>query len=224
MSHQEGKDDLSDYTADSTTTYVNTPSTAPTPGSPVHHRTGYRRLASFNDQDTAYHGPQHSPKPSRNLQEHGLGIKNLKPLPSPSRAGLGSPETPGSRNALLSPPLVQSRREYKPVDDQTREDNGDWDDYTSRADSFQPFVADSETERLHRQTTAPTVQSFEPLGMAFNLLAIAFGAVQGDRCFWDFWGRSILVHADRDVHSQNLGVKPKRSSITAKAIGSRSLP
>ncbi|KAL8760297.1 MAG: hypothetical protein Q9184_003392, partial [Pyrenodesmia sp. 2 TL-2023] len=173
MSHQEERDNptpllrqetsnLSDYTVDSTSTFVNTPSPAArTPGSPVHHRTGYRRLASFNDADTAYHGPHHSPSSSQNLQEHGLGIKNLKSLPSPSRSGLSNHDPPSSANPLLSPPLLQSGREYKQVN-RERESDGDWDDYTSRPDPYQPFVASAETEQLRRQTTAPTAQSVDP--------------------------------------------------------------
>ena len=155
---------LSDYTVESTSTFVNTPSTAPTPGSPVHHRTGYRRLASFNNQDTAYHGPQHSPQSSRNLQEHGLGIKNLKALPSASMAGRNSPDNPAQGNPLLSPPLLKPQREYKPLQGPMTERHGEWEDYTPKSDPYQPFVADSETENLHRDTTVPTVHSFEPPG------------------------------------------------------------
>lgn len=166
---------LSDYTVDSSSTLVNTPSIAPAPGSPVHHRTGYRRIASFNDQDTAYHGPEPSPRPGHNLQEHGLGIKYLKPLPSPAEHS--SPELPASANPLLSPPSLQSRREYKPLQATTTEDPGDWDDYAPRSDPYQPFVADSETESLRKQNTAPTVQSFEPSGtdtISFNRVLAAF--------------------------------------------------
>ncbi|KAL8827537.1 MAG: hypothetical protein Q9170_006979 [Blastenia crenularia] len=153
---------LSDYTVDSTSTFVNTPATAATPGSPVHHRTAYRRLVSFNDEDTAYHGPEHSRQSSRNLQEHGLGIKNLKPLPPASPAGRSSPDTPASSNPLLSPPLLASRREFKPVNTPITEGHSDWGDYTSRPDPYTPFIADPETESLRKQTTAPTVRSFEP--------------------------------------------------------------
>ncbi|KAL9011317.1 MAG: hypothetical protein Q9173_003827 [Seirophora scorigena] len=162
---------LSDYSVDSTSTFVNTPSTAPTPGSPVHHRTGYRRIASFNNQDTSYHGPDHSPKPSRSPREHGLGIKNLNPLPSPSPSQLGftSPDPSASAKPLLSPPFLQSRGEYKPVEGQIREENGDWDD--DRADPYQPFVADSESENLRKQPTAATVQSFEPPGALADISA-----------------------------------------------------
>ncbi|KAL8943583.1 MAG: hypothetical protein Q9211_000937 [Gyalolechia sp. 1 TL-2023] len=155
---------LSDYTLDSTTTVVSTPSTAPTPGSPVHHRTSYRRIASFNDQDTAYYGPEPSPRPGRDAQEHGLGIKNLKPLPSASAAEHSSPETATSANPLLSPPLLQSRREYKPLEATITEGDGGWGEYAAKSDPYYPFVADSETENLRNQTTAPTVQSFEPSG------------------------------------------------------------
>ena len=176
MSHKAGKDipslpssqetsNLSDYTVDSTSTFVNTPNSAHTPGSPVHHRSSYRRLASFYDEDTGYHGPEPSPKPGRSLQEHGLGIKNLKPLPSSAQGGVSSPGPPASANPLLSPPLIQSPREYQPVADHIKEDNGDWGDYSSTADPYQPFVAESETEGLRKPTRAPTVQYFEPLGM-----------------------------------------------------------
>ncbi|KAI4198263.1 MAG: hypothetical protein LQ346_002803 [Caloplaca aetnensis] len=174
MSHQAEQDNptpllrqetsnLSDYTVDSNSTFVNTPSPAATPGSPVHHRTGYRRLASFNNEDTAYHGPRHSPNSSQTIQEYGLGIKNLKPLPSSSRASPGGPDAASSANPLLSPPLLQSIREHE-QDDRGREDNGNWDDYPSKPDPYQPFVANSDTEQLHRQTTVPTVQSVDPRG------------------------------------------------------------
>ncbi|KAL8650605.1 MAG: hypothetical protein Q9210_003727 [Variospora velana] len=162
----------SDYTVDSTSTFVNTPSIAPTPGSPVHHRTGYRRVASFNNQDTAYHSPDHSPKPSRD-QEHGLGIKYLKALPSPSQAGLSNPDAPASAKPLLFPPFIQSRREYKPAGEQIRDENGNWDGY--RADPYQPFVASLESQHLREQPTAPIVQSFEPPGnwLAISILALS---------------------------------------------------
>ncbi|KAL8718600.1 MAG: hypothetical protein Q9225_004285 [Loekoesia sp. 1 TL-2023] len=155
---------LSDYTVDSTSTFVNTPTTAPTPGSPVHHRTGYRRLASFSDQDTAYHGSEISPPSHKKLQEHGLGIKNLKPLPSAASPGHSNPDTPASASPLLSPPLLQSRRKYKPLQSPVTEGPGDWEEYTPRSEPYQPFVADSETENLRQQTTAPTIQSIEPSG------------------------------------------------------------
>ncbi|KAL8982561.1 MAG: hypothetical protein Q9177_005234 [Variospora cf. flavescens] len=149
----------SDYTVDSTSTFVNTPSIAPSPDSPVHHRTGYHRVASFNNQDTAYHGPDHPLNPSRD-QEHGLGIKNLEALPSSSQAGLSGPDAPASATPLLFSPFVQPREEYKPASEEIREENGNRDG--CRTDTYQPFVASSESQHLREQTTAPTVQSFEP--------------------------------------------------------------
>lgn len=159
---------LSDYTVDSTSTFVNSPSSVHTPGSPVHHRTSYRRLASFNDEDTAYHGSDNPPKPSESLQEYGLGIKNLRPLSVPPQTVVSSPSTPCSVHPLSYPPLTQSRQEYQLVSDSSKEDNGDWVDYPSEVDSSQPFVADSETEGLRNQTTAPAVQTCQPPGMSCN--------------------------------------------------------
>ncbi|KAL8972230.1 MAG: hypothetical protein Q9197_002873 [Variospora fuerteventurae] len=156
---REQPSNASDYTVDSTSSFVNTPTIAFTPDSPVHHRTGYRRVASFNNQDTAYHGPDHPLKPSRE-QEHGLGIKNLKALPSSSQASLSGPDAPASAKPLLFPPFVQPRREYKPAGEQIREENGNWDGYTT--DPYQFSVASSESQHLREQTTAPTGQSFEP--------------------------------------------------------------
>ncbi|KAL9599061.1 MAG: hypothetical protein Q9219_004095 [cf. Caloplaca sp. 3 TL-2023] len=155
---------LSDYTVDSTSTFVNTPATIPTPGSPVHHRTGYRRLVSFNDQDTVYHGPERSPEQGDRQQEHGLGIKNLNPLPSPSPTITASPTgrrrsgTSASANPLLSPPLLQSKREYKPLQTPITEGHGEWEDCSSGPDPYQPFVADAETEDLRKQTKGVTPQ------------------------------------------------------------------
>ena len=157
---------LSDYTVDSTSTVVNTPSSVHTPGSPIHHRTSYRRLASSNDHDTAYHGLDNPPKPSESLQEYGLGIKKLKALSMPSHTALSSPSTPPSVHPLSYPPLIQSRRDYQLLSDPNKEDNGEWVDYPSEADSRQPFVADSENEGLRNQTTAPAVQDFELTGMS----------------------------------------------------------
>ena len=157
---------LSDYTVDSASTVVNTPSSVHTPGSPIHHRTSYRRLASFNDQDTAYYGSDNLPKPSESPKEYGLGIKNLKPLSMPSQTALSSPSTASSVHPLSYPPLIQSRRDYQLVSDPSKEDNGEWVDYPSEADPSQPFVADSETEGLRNQTTAPAAQNYEPTGMS----------------------------------------------------------
>ena len=177
MSHKARKDpsspplcqetsNLSDYTVDSASTVVNTPSSIHTPGSPIHHRTSYRRLASFNDQDTAYHGSDNLPKPSESPREYGLGIKNLKPLSMPLQTAVSSPSTASSIHPLSYPPLTQSRPEYQLFSDPSKEDHGDWVDYPSEADPSQPFVADPETECLRNQTTAPAVQSFEPTGMS----------------------------------------------------------
>lgn len=156
---------LSDYTVDSNTTFVETPATAPTPGSPVHHRPGYRRITSLNDQDTAYHGPEYSPHRRENSHGHGLGIKNLKPLPSAPPRARSNYVTPASADPLLSPPPMQSQRGYRPLDnDPLPEGNEPWDENASRNEPFQPFVADSETESLRNQTPAATVQSFESPG------------------------------------------------------------
>ncbi|KAI4245657.1 MAG: hypothetical protein LQ352_006535 [Teloschistes flavicans] len=147
---------LSDFTVDSTSTFVDTPSTVPTPGSPVHHRPVYRRLSSLNEQDTAYHGGQIP-------QERGLGIRNLEPLPSlPHQAG-STPSAPASANPVLSPPLLKSQRGYKRLDDDPiPEGDEDWGHDDSQNEPFQPFKADSETESLRRQGPPPTVRSFEP--------------------------------------------------------------
>ena len=155
--HQESSD-LSDY---STSTFVETPVSAITPGSPVQHRPGYRRVTSLNDQDTAYHGSEQPMHRREGSNGFGLGIKNLQRLPSPS----SSPATPGSANTLLSPQPVQSHKAYRRLEnDPILEDDGNWEDNTSRTEPYQPFVADSETESLRKHTTAPTVQSFEPPG------------------------------------------------------------
>ncbi|KAL8687386.1 MAG: hypothetical protein Q9218_006424 [Villophora microphyllina] len=154
---------LSDYTVDSNSTFVDTPATAPTPGSPVHHRPGYRRLSSLNEQDTTYHGAEQSPHRRQTSQEHGLGIRNLKPLPSSPPYGNSSPSTPASVNALLSPPLVKSQRGYKPLDnDPISEGDEGWENDFARNEPYQPFTADSETESLRKQAPAPTIHSFEP--------------------------------------------------------------
>lgn len=168
--HQEASD-LSDYTVDSTSTFVDSsPATAPTPGSPVHHRLGYRRIASLSGQDTAYYGPERSLNRVEDSHEHGLGIKNLKPLPSASPGGRSSPSTPASANPLLSPQTTQSQNAHRSWDDNSlREGNEDWEEDVPRTDPFQPFVADAETEGLRKHTPAPTAESFEPPGTSSGL-------------------------------------------------------
>ncbi|KAL8803973.1 MAG: hypothetical protein Q9182_002845 [Xanthomendoza sp. 2 TL-2023] len=160
---------LSDYTVDSNSTFVDTPATGPSPGSPIHHRSGYRRVASFNDQDTAYHGPETSKQRSGSLQRHGLGIKNIEPLPTASPEFNSSHGTPGSANALLSPPFARSPSPaqlptiHKQFEDPGRGGNDAWQNSGFGEDSYQPFAVDSETESLKKQTTAPTTLSSEPL-------------------------------------------------------------
>ncbi|KAI4237703.1 MAG: hypothetical protein LQ349_001645 [Xanthoria aureola] len=156
---------LSDYTVDSNTTFFDTPATAHTPGSPVHHRSGYRRVASFTEQDTAYHGPEDSRQRSGSVQGQGLGIKNLKPLPSASPGDSSNFGTPSSSNALLSPPFartpppLQSYTSYRQSEDPIREEADAWHNNGPAAEQHQPFTADSETESLRKTTHAPTVQS-----------------------------------------------------------------
>jgi len=169
---RQGPSNISDYTIDSTSTFVESPpATAPTPGSPVHHRPGYRRIASLGGQDSAYHGSERSPNPLEDVHEYGLGIKNLKPLPSASPGGRSGPSTPASGNPLLSPPTAQSQKAYGSWDeDPISEGNEDWGDNVPRTEPFQPFVADAETESLRKHTTAPTVESFEPPGTSCCLI------------------------------------------------------
>lgn len=159
---------LSDYTVDSNSTFFDTPAAALTPGSPLHHRSGYRRVASFTDQDTAYHGLEDSKQPSASIQGQGLGIKNLKPLPSSSPGDSSNFGTPSSNNALLSPPSarspppVQSQTSYRQFEDPIREASDAWHNNGPAAEHHQPFIADSETESLRKTSHAPTIQSFEP--------------------------------------------------------------
>ncbi|KAL8991164.1 MAG: hypothetical protein Q9169_007932 [Polycauliona sp. 2 TL-2023] len=161
---------LSDYTVDSNTTYYDSPATVPNPGSPVHHRAGYRRVASFNDQDTEYHGSHEARDRSPSIQGQGLGIRDLKQLPSPSPAGSSAFGTPASNNGLLSPPFArspppaQSHTSYRQFEDPTREGQVPWHATPPAEESYQPFQAESETASLRKTTThAPTVESFEPL-------------------------------------------------------------
>ncbi|KAL8764724.1 MAG: hypothetical protein Q9194_006878 [Teloschistes cf. exilis] len=141
---------LSDFTVNSTSTFVDTPATAPIPGSPVHHRPGYQRLGSLNEQDIAYHGRQIS-------QEHGLGIANLNSLPSSPPQARSTPSAPASANPLLSPPLLKSQTGYKRLDDDPiQEGDEGWEQGASQNEPFQPFRADSETESLRKQAPAPT--------------------------------------------------------------------
>ncbi|KAL8840047.1 MAG: hypothetical protein Q9176_004069 [Flavoplaca citrina] len=159
---------LSDYTVDSNTTFYDTPNSVPTPGSPVHHRVGYRRVASFNDQETAYHGPEDPGKRAATIQGQGLGIKNLKPLPASSPGESVLFGSPPSNSALLSPPFarspppLQSQTSYRQIEDPIREGHGDWQDDGPATENYQPFTADLETESLRKNTRAQTVQSFEP--------------------------------------------------------------
>ncbi|KAI4197897.1 MAG: hypothetical protein LQ350_005656 [Teloschistes chrysophthalmus] len=166
---------LSDFTVDSTSTFVDTPATAPTPGSPVHHRPGYQRLGSLNEQDTAYHGRQIS-------QEHGLGITNLNSLPSSLPQARSTPGAPASANPLLSPPLLKSQIGYKRLDDDPiQEGDEGWEHDASQNEPFQPFRADSETESLRKQAPAPTfscrtkkVQYSKGNWLAVSVLILSF--------------------------------------------------
>ncbi|KAL8766624.1 MAG: hypothetical protein Q9209_006641 [Squamulea sp. 1 TL-2023] len=158
---------LSDYTVDSNTTFIDTPATGPSPGSPVHHRSGYRRVASFNDQGTASHGFEDVIQPSGSTRGHGLGIKNLEALPSSSPGDSSAFSTPASTNALLSPPFARSppsaqpQTKYRQFEDPIRESRDTWQDNGPGAEPYQPFTADSETESLRKANHAPTVQSSE---------------------------------------------------------------
>lgn len=166
LPQQQEASNSADYTLDPTSTFVDaSPATTPTPSSPVHHRPGYRRIASLSGQDTAYLGPERSPTRVEDLHEHGLGIKNLKPLPSASPGGRSSPSTPASGNPLLSPQTAQSQNTHRSWDDDpVSEGNEDWEETVPRTEPFQSFVADAETESLRKHTRAPTVESFEPPG------------------------------------------------------------
>ena len=160
---------LADCPIQSDQTAISTPSPISATSSPVHHRTGYRRLASFSGQDTAYHGPHHSPSSSRDAEELGLGIRNIKSQPNFPQAGLNeaspiSPETPSSANPLLSPLQAQSKFERQQGGTYTRGIDGDWDDHAAKIEPYQPFIAGPETENLHRRATAQTAQSFAPSG------------------------------------------------------------
>ena len=162
--HQESSD-LSDYTVHSTSTVVETPVSALTPGSPFKNRPGYRRIASLNEQDTAYHGSTHKPHCSEDPNGHGLGIKNLQRLPFASPGEGSHPTSPGSASPLLFPASVQSQKAYKPLNDPISEGNEIGEENYAKIEPHQPFVVDSETESLRKHTTGPTVQSFEPPGM-----------------------------------------------------------
>ena len=148
----------SDYNVDFNSTFVVEPLAALTPGSVVQHQSGYHRVASLSEQDTAYHGPEHLPPHGEEIYAHGLGIKGSPGDPN-------SPATPASTSALLSPPPAHSQGLYRPLDnDPNSAGSKAWEDNISTAESYQPFVADSETESLRKNTTAPTVQSVEPPG------------------------------------------------------------
>ncbi|KAL8668020.1 MAG: hypothetical protein Q9168_007108 [Polycauliona sp. 1 TL-2023] len=160
---------FSDYTVDSNTTYYDSPSTVLNPGS-VHHRAGYHRVASFNDQDTAYHGGSDNRQRSASVQSQGLGIRDLKPLPSPSPADSNAFGISAANSALLSPPFArsppppQSQTSYRQFEEPIREGQVPWHTTGPAEEPYQPFHADSETASLQKTTThAPTVQSFEPL-------------------------------------------------------------
>ncbi|KAL8713151.1 MAG: hypothetical protein Q9220_002672 [cf. Caloplaca sp. 1 TL-2023] len=151
---------FSDYTTDSTSTYVGTPGL--TPGSPVHHRAGYHRVASSNGHDTAYYGPNGSPHQKESLEGQGLGIRNLDPLPSASPTGKRSHDASVSNTFLLSTPSSQSRKGYTGTEDPILEGQEGWEDNVSRADPHDAFVAGADTESLYKQASAPVAQSNGP--------------------------------------------------------------
>lgn len=145
-----------DYTVNFNSAFVVEPLAALSPGSAVQHQSGYHRITSLSEQDTAYYGPEHFPHPSEDIHQHGLGIKA-------SPGDRSSPVTPASTSTLLSPPPAHSQSPYGPVDNGPKlEGNRVWEDNISMTESYQPFVADLETESLRKNTTAPTLQSFEP--------------------------------------------------------------
>ena len=167
---------LSDYTVDSNSTVVQSPDTPRSPSSPVHHRPGYRRIASLTEEDTAYHVGQHSRHVSESAlgtwtqgYGQGLGIRNLKSLPetSAARVPIGSksnPSTPGSAKSRLSPSSGQFQRGYNSLNSPIAEDSDTWEDNGSKASLYQPFAAESEEESLRKQPSVPATHSFEPSG------------------------------------------------------------
>lgn len=162
---QKETSNASDYTVDSTPTFIETPEIGFTPDSSVQQRPGYRRVASLGEQDTTYHSPEHWPQSSEGSCGNGLGINNLQRLSSALPGGGSPPATPGSSNPLLSPQAAHSQRAYRPPDhDPMSVGNKAWMDDASSTDPFQPFIANSETETLQKQTTTPTGLSFEPSG------------------------------------------------------------
>ncbi|KAL8949757.1 MAG: hypothetical protein Q9222_004156 [Ikaeria aurantiellina] len=152
---------FSDYTTDSTSTYVDTPGL--TPGSPIHHRAGYSRVASFNDQDSAYYGPDGAFDQRKSSEGQGLGIKNSNPLPSASPTGKRSRGASILNDVLLSPPSSQVRKGHVGMEKPILEGHEGWkEDDISKPEPHEAFVAGPETESLHKQAATLTKQSNGP--------------------------------------------------------------
>ncbi|KAL8824531.1 MAG: hypothetical protein Q9191_004993 [Dirinaria sp. TL-2023a] len=155
-----------DYNVDFNSSFVIEPLPALTPGSAVQNQPAYHRAVSLSEQDTAYYGPEHLFDRSEDIHSHGLGI-NASP------GDRSSPATPASTNPLLSPPPAHSQSPYVPLENGPKSE-GDkaWDETNSLTESYQPFVADLETDSLRKNTAAPTIQSFEPPGFVSLLGAL----------------------------------------------------
>lgn len=158
--------DLSDLSMDSSSTFV----TSPSPAASVHHRPGYQRVPTLQEEDISYHGAANEP------EDRGLGIQNLKgaaqgPSIQVSPSGEDGPAVPGSAGYLLSPTLSRSsKKSYRALQD-TPEDEGDhYPDGRSRSPSlYTPYAANSESETLRRVRASSTLSPYGPTGTMASL-------------------------------------------------------
>ena len=137
--------------------------------SSVHHRPGYQRVTSAQEEDTSYKGSSYHEEDVGDGSVHGLRIEF--PEHDNNRLSFGasidkpksSPEVPGSAEFLLSPNSARSMRKSYPMDDSPELDDrfSSYGRSTPSSSLYSPYTADTDDERL-RKGRASTSTSCEP--------------------------------------------------------------
>ena len=137
---------LSDYSLNSNSTLVTSPT------SPPFHRQGHRRATSVIDEDTSDHAADVSRQDG-----HGLGISSLngQKRVSIARKPIRSKGSSGSADLLLSPTSAHRLVEDRFDEDQEENLHGD-----TNLSPHQPFTSNSDREPLQK--------SFSPIGTEFE--------------------------------------------------------
>ena len=160
--------DLFDKTINSSSTFV------PSVLSSVHHRPGYQRITSAQqEEDISYKGPaRHQGEEADGDSVHGLRIN----FPDHDEQSLtfgasvinrSTPNVPGSSSSYLSPESVRSLKQSRTgLSDSPEDDALSTLDRSSPSATFQPFIADDDREPLRRQRRSSTLQTVEPTDSA----------------------------------------------------------